>query len=189
MPTNLYGPQDNYNLETAHVLPALLRKFHLAKLLEEGDFEGLARDLRTDPIGFGLSLPVNATRQDMLSILQKIGISSPNTLSLWGTGSPYREFLHVDDLASACVYLMENYDFADIGEFVNIGTGEDLTIKDLVTLIKDIVGFKGNVVWDTTKPDGTPRKLLDVSRIKALGWKPEIGLEEGIRRCMADRGW
>jgi len=201
MPTNLYGPQDNYNLETAHALPALLRKFHLAKLLEQGDFEGLARDLRTYPIGFGLSLPASATRQDMLSILHKIGISHisqhtelntqnliPVTVHLWGTGSPYREFMHVDDLASACIFLMENYDFAEIGEFVNIGTGVDMPIKELATLIKDIVGFKGNIVWDTTKPDGTPRKLLDVSRIKALGWKPEIGLEEGIRMVYGGMG-
>jgi len=201
MPTNLYGPHDNYNLETAHVLPALLRKFHLAKLLEQGDFEGLARDLRTYPIGFGLSLPASATRQDMLSILHKIGISHisqhtelntqnliPVTVHLWGTGSPYREFMHVDDLASACVFLMENYDFAEIGEFVNIGTGVDMPIKELATLIKDIVGFNGNIVWDTTKPDGTPRKLLDVSRIKALGWKPEIGLEEGIRMVYGGMG-
>jgi len=201
MPTNLYGPQDNYNLETAHALPALLRKFHIAKLLEQGDFEGLARDLRTYPIGFGLSLPASATRQDMLSILHKIGISHisqhtelntqnliPVTVHLWGTGSPYREFMHVDDLASACIFLMENYDFAEIGEFVNIGTGVDMPIKELATLIKDIVGFKGNIVWDTTKPDGTPRKLLDVSRIKALGWKPEIGLEEGIRMVYGGMG-
>ncbi|HBE44832.1 MAG TPA: GDP-fucose synthetase, partial [Deltaproteobacteria bacterium] len=124
MPTNLYGPQDNYNLETAHVLPALLRKFHLAKLLERGDFDNIARDLKKYPIGFGLSLPDNATQTDILSILHEIGISSPNTLhpspntlhpspitvSLWGSGSPYREFMHVDDLASACIFLMGNYD-------------------------------------------------------------------------------
>jgi len=201
MPTNIYGPHDNYNLETAHVLPALIRKFHLAKLLEQGDFEGLARDLRTYPIGFGLSLPASATRQDMLSILHKIGISHisqhtelntqnliPVTVHLWGTGSPYREFMHVDDLASACIFLMDKYDFAEIGEFVNIGTGVDMPIKELASLIKDIVGFNGNIVWDTTKPDGTPRKLLDVSRIKALGWKPEIGLEEGIRMVYGGMG-
>ncbi len=195
MPTNLYGPHDNYNLETAHVLPALLRKFHLAKLLEQGDFEGLAKDLRTYPIGFGLSLPASATRQDMLSILKNIGISSfntqhptPITILLWGTGSPYREFMHVDDLASACIFLMDKYDFAEIGEFVNIGTGVDMPIKELASLIKDIVGFNGNIVWDTTKPDGTPRKLLDVSRIKALGWQPEIGLEEGIRMVYGGMG-
>lgn len=201
MPTNIYGPHDNYNLETAHALPALIRKFHLAKLLEQGDFEGLARDLRTYPIGFGLSLPENAAVQDILSILHKIGISHisqhtelntqnliPVTVHLWGTGSPYREFMHVDDLASACIFLMDKYDFAEIGEFVNIGTGVDMPIKELATLIKDIVGFNGNIVWDTTKPDGTPRKLLDVSRIKALGWKPEIGLEEGIRMVYGGMG-
>lgn len=193
MPTNLYGPNDNYNLETAHVLPALIRKFHLAKLLEQRDFEGITRDLRGYSIGFGLSLSNSATQADILSILQKIGISSPInchqssvTVSLWGTGSPYREFMHVDDLASACVFLMETYDFKDIGEFVNIGTGEDLPIKDLALIIKRIVGFKGELIWDATKPDGTPRKLLDVSRIKALGWQPEIGLEEGIKKSYGE---
>ncbi len=205
MPTNLYGPNDNYNLETAHVLPALIRKFHLAKLLERGDFDNIARDLKKYPIGFGLSLLDNATQADILSILQTIGISSPITqypvpnthhrspvtVSLWGSGSPYREFMHVDDLASACVFLMETYDFKDIGEFVNIGTGEDLPIKDLAQLIKEIVGFKGDIIWDTTNPDGTPRKLLDVSRIKVLGWQPEIGLEEGVKKVygeMVDSG-
>jgi GDP-L-fucose synthase len=205
MPTNLYGPNDNYNLETAHVLPALIRKFHLAKLLERGDFDNIARDLKKYPIGFGLSLLDNATQADILSILQTIGISSPITqypvpnthhrspvtVSLWGSGSPYREFMHVDDLANACVFLMETYDFKDIGEFVNIGTGEDLPIKDLAQLIKEIVGFKGDIIWDTTKPDGTPRKLLDVSRIKVLGWQPEIGLEEGVKKVygeMVDSG-
>lgn len=195
MPTNLYGPQDNYNLETAHVLPALIRKFHLAKLLEQGDFNALANDLRSYPIGFGLSLPDDATQTDILAILQHIGISSPRTqypipvtLSLWGSGSPHREFMHVDDLASACVFLVENCNSQDIGEFVNIGIGEDLPIKDLARIIKDIVGFKGDVIWDTTKPDGTPRKLLDVTRIKALGWQPEIGLEEGIKAVYGEKG-
>ncbi len=198
MPTNLYGPHDNYNLETAHVLPALLRKFHLAKLLEQRDFEGIKKDLISHPAGFGLSLPENAAVQDILSILHKIGISQhtelntqnimPVTVHLWGTGSPYREFMHVDDLASACIFLMDKYDFAEIGEFVNIGTGVDMHIKDLANLVKKIVGFKGEIVWDTTKPDGTPRKLLDVSRIKALGWKPEIGLEEGIRMVYGGMG-
>jgi GDP-L-fucose synthase len=193
MPTNLYGPNDNYNLETAHVLPALVRKFHLAKLLEQEDFESITRDFKKYPIGFSLSLPDSATKADILSILQKIGISSPIahrpssvTVSLWGSGSPYREFMHVDDLASACVFLMETYDFKDIGEFVNIGTGEDLPIKDLAHLVREIVGFKGNVIWDTAKPDGAPQKLLDISRIKALGWQPEIGLKEGIKRVYGE---
>lgn len=135
MPTNLYGPNDNYDPENSHVLPALIRKFHEAK--ESGE----------------------------------------NTVTLWGTGSPKREFLHVDDLAQACVFLMETYNEKP---FVNVGTGEDLSIKDLALLIKDIVGFEGDLLHDTSKPDGTPRKLMDVSRIHQLGWRHRIGLREGI---------
>ncbi len=135
MPTNLYGPNDNYDPENSHVLPALIRKFHEAK--ENGE----------------------------------------NTVTLWGTGSPKREFLHVDDLAQACVFLMETYNEKP---FVNVGTGEDLSIKDLALLIKEIVGFDGELVHDTSKPDGTPRKLMDVSRIHQLGWRHRIGLREGI---------
>lgn len=137
MPTNLYGPNDNYDLSNSHVLPALIRKFHTAKMTDAPAVE------------------------------------------VWGTGSPMREFLHVDDLADACYFLMQNYD----GElFVNIGTGEDLTIKALAELIQEIVGFRGKLQWDASKPDGTPRKLMDVSRLHAMGWKHRIGLEEGIRR-------
>jgi len=186
MPTNLYGPEDNYNLETAHVLPALIRKLHLANFWRREIFLQFAHNLQSYPIGFGLSLPDQAPREKILSLLQKIGISpaaphsSAVTISLWGSGAPYREFLHVDDLAGACVFLMENYDFPQVGEFVNIGTGEDLSIKQLTMMVKEIVGFRGDILWDTTKPDGTPRKLLDVTRIKALGWQPEISLAEGI---------
>lgn len=136
MPTNLYGPNDNYDLKNSHVLPALIRKFHEAKA------EG-----------------------------------KPN-VEIWGTGSPKREFLHSDDLAEACVFLMENYSGK---EMVNIGTGEDIAIKDLALLVKEIVGFEGALTFDTTKPDGTPRKLMDVSRLHALGWKHSIDLETGIR--------
>ncbi|RKY03945.1 MAG: GDP-L-fucose synthase [Deltaproteobacteria bacterium] len=188
MPTNLYGPNDNYNLETAHVLPALIRKFHLAKLLDQEEFESIKKDLRSHPIGFGLSLRDNPTKDEILSILKKIGIiynhlnPHRSQITLWGSGSPYREFLYVDDLADACVFLMERYDYQDIGEFVNIGTGEDNTIKELAHMIKEIVGFKGNIVWNTSKPDGIPRKLLDISRIRDLGWKPKIELREGIRK-------
>lgn len=135
MPTNLYGPNDNYDLETSHVLPALIRKFHEAK--------------------------VNG---------------SPEVL-LWGTGAPLREFLHVDDLADACYFLMLNYNEPGL---VNIGTGVDISIIDLALLIKDIVGYKGNIVHDLSKPDGTPRKLMDVSKVHALGWKASIGQEDGI---------
>jgi len=136
MPTNLYGPNDNYDLQNAHVLPALIRKFHEAKVEQ-----------------------------------------TPEVV-LWGTGKPMREFLHVDDLAAACCFLMQDYNEA---EFVNIGTGVDITIAALAQLIKEIVGYEGNIVNDTTKPDGTPRKLMDVSKMKALGWSAQIDLESGIR--------
>ena len=136
MPTNMYGPGDNFDLENSHVLPALIRKFHDAK-----------------------------TRGD-------------DKVTLWGSGSPLRVFLHADDLASACLFLLENYDH-EIA--INVGTGKDISIKELAELIKRIVGFEGKINWDSSKPDGTPRKLLDVSRITVLGWKPTISLEEGIR--------
>lgn len=136
MPTNLYGPNDNYDLQNSHVLPALIRKFHEAK--ERGD----------------------------------------SHVEIWGTGSPKREFLHVNDLAKACVFLMEEYDGR---QFVNIGTGEDISIKELALMVKDSVGFDGELRFDTSKPDGTPRKLLNVSRIHDLGWKHKIDLREGIQ--------
>lgn len=141
MPTNLYGPEDNYDLQNSHVLPALIRKFHEAK---------------TNNL--------------------------PN-VTIWGTGSPLREFMHVDDLAAACVYLMQTYDG---NQFVNIGWGKDISIKDLALLIKDVVGFTGELVFDTTKPDGTPRKLLDVSLLSSLGFTPQIHLREGIADAYAD---
>jgi GDP-L-fucose synthase len=136
MPTNLYGPNDNYDLQNAHVLPALIRKFHEAKVQQ-----------------------------------------APEVV-LWGTGKPMREFLHVDDLAAACFFLMQDYNEA---EFVNIGSGVDITIAALAQLIKEIVGYEGNIINDITKPDGTPRKLMDVSKMKSLGWSAQIDLESGIR--------
>jgi len=189
MPTNLYGPNDNFNLETSHVLPALIRKFHLAKLLEQGDIEGIKEDFRKYLIGFELDKEVDFDNNDsIIKVLSKLGITSLNShvsLTIWGSGEVYREFLYVDDLADACVYLMESIDAPDMAKlcndyFVNVGTGEDIKIKDLAILIKDIVGFKGEIMHDLTKPDGTPRKLLDVSKIKQLGWEAKIGLEEGI---------
>ena len=141
MPTNLYGPNDNYDLETSHVMAALMRKFHEAKL--------------------------NRAPQ----------------VVVWGTGAPRREFLHVDDMADACVYLMENFNAPDIGEFVNIGLGEDVTIRELAELIGDIVGYNGEIVYDTTKPDGTPQKLLDVSKLRKLGWDARISLRDGIKQA------
>ncbi len=137
MPTNLYGPNDNFDLETSHVLAALIRKAHEARM-----------------------------RNDQRVIV-------------WGTGKPRREFLHVDDLASACLLLLEKYDSPDI---VNVGYGEDISIRELAELICEVLGFDGELAWDTSKPDGTPRKLLDVSKLRALGWKPAISLRDGIAR-------
>ena len=182
MPTNLYGPNDNFNLETAHVLPALIRKFHLAKLLRQGDFEGIAKDIKKFPLGFGLDKEVNINDENSVKkVLEKIGITKDYVL-LWGSGEVYREFLYVEDLADACVFLMENYNYKDIGEFVNIGTGEDIKIKDLAKLIKDIIGFDGEIKHDLSKPDGTPRKLLDVSKIRSLGWQAKTSLTNGIKK-------
>lgn len=138
MPTNLYGPNDNYDLKTSHVMAALIRKFHEAKKNNEHE------------------------------------------VIVWGTGSPRREFLHVDDMADACIFLMEKYTYSDIGEFVNIGIGKDLTIRELADLIKDIVSYDGKIVYDHSKPDGTPQKLLDVTKLHMLGWKASIQLKDGI---------
>ena len=141
MPTNLYGPNDNYDLQNSHVLPAMIRKFHEAK------------------------------------------VNGNPSVTLWGTGSPMREFLHADDLAAACIYLMENYSEP---ELVNVGTGTDVTIKELAETVKETVGFEGDLVWDTSKPDGTPRKLMDVSKLHSHGWKHTIDLKEGISLAYQD---
>lgn len=195
MPTNLFGPNDNYNLETSHVLPAMIRKMHIGKCLENNDWESIFKDFNKFPVE-GIS--GKSDKQDILSILNKYGIevfsdsadniSSPVTVTLWGTGSPYREFLYVDDVADACLFLMKNVDFNDlkpVGDIknthINIGTGKDLTINELASVIKDIIGFRGQILWDKKKPDGTPRKLLDVTKINKLGWKERIRFEDGIR--------
>jgi GDP-L-fucose synthase len=141
MPTNMYGPNDNYDLQTSHVLPALLRKFHEAKQ------------------------------------------TAAATVTCWGTGAPLREFLYADDLAGACVFLMQKYSEE---QFINVGFGSDISIRQLAELIKRIVGFAGDIVWDASKPDGTPRKLMDSSRLFALGWQPQVDLETGIRRTYED---
>ena len=185
MPTNLYGPGDNFNLETAHVLPALIRKFHLAKLLNEKNYEGIKKDLRTYPLGFGMdNLPVlaleKAGKGEFEQTLNRFGITKDNVV-LWGSGEPRREFLFVDDLADAAVLLMERYNYKDTGELVNIGMGEDIQIKELAAIIKQIVGFEGDIEHDLSKPDGTPRKLLDISRIRSMGWEPKMSLERGIK--------
>ena len=182
MPTNLYGPGDNYNLETAHVLPALIRKFHLAKLLKEKNFDEIVRDIKRNPLGFGLDVKVNLKdEKDITRTLKKLGITKDYVV-MWGSGNVYREFLYVEDLADACIFLMENYDYKDIGELINIGSGEDITLINVARMVKVIVGFDGEIKHDLTKPDGTPRKLLDVSRLFKLGWRPKVSLEEGIKR-------
>lgn len=180
MPTNLYGPGDNYNLETAHVLPAMMRKFHLAKLLAAGDIQELIKDLKKYPIGFGLDKAATGSPAAAKDALAKLGITA-TAVKLWGTGSVYREFLYVDDLADACVYLMDNCDYKDIGEVINIGTGQDLQLKALAEVIRGVVGFNGAINYDSSKLDGTPKKLLNVSRMTTLGWKAKISLGEGIR--------
>lgn len=181
MPTNLYGPCDNYNLETSHVLPAFIRKFHLAKLLMNKEFEAIRLDMESCPLGFGLDNEAN--RKDEKSIrdaLGRVGIQEDH-VTVWGSGNVYREFLHADDLADACIFLMENCNYDDTGEFINIGTGDDIRIKDVAGLAREIVGFKGDIRYDSSKPDGTPRKLLNVNRLNEIGWKAKIGLREGIR--------
>ncbi len=181
MPTNLYGPNDNFNLETSHVLPALIRKILLAKALNEGNFEFIKNDLKKRQVGFGYDQNVDfSSQKELLAMLENIGIT-PDYFKAWGTGEVYREFLFVEDMADACIFLFENKDYQDIGEFVNIGTGEDITIKDLIFKIKNITSYKGSVKFDTAKPDGTPRKRLDTSRLHALGWRHRTNLDEGIR--------
>jgi GDP-L-fucose synthase len=204
MPTNLYGPNDNYNLETSHVLPALIRKIHLSKCLENNDWEAIRKDLKRYPIK---GVNETASEVEILEELAKYGIKylsvSPSrltphasrlvTITLWGTGSPFREFLYVDDLAEACIFIMNNVNFTDLkalasepsanikNTHINIGTGHDHTIKEIAYMIKDIIGFKGQLNWDNSKPDGTFRKLLDVSKINRLGWKSKVDLKEGIK--------
>jgi len=173
MPTNLYGPQDNFDLETSHVLPALIRKFHLAKLAAANRIEALQQDelfFGTIPVDIKTSLCL--TRKTSMK-----GTGAKPTVVLWGSGTPRREFLHVDDLADACLFLMNNYDEREI---INIGIGKDFTIRELAETTARIVGFHGEVVWDASKPDGTLQKLLDVSRLNHLGWKAKISLEQGI---------
>lgn len=171
MPTNLYGPNDNYDFEKSHVLPALIRKFHLAKLLNEKDYDGIIADFKK----FGQTV----AQSDIEPTLAKFGVTA-NEVKLWGSGKPYREFLHADDLADACVFLLRSYNAQDIGEFINIGIGQDYSLKEIAAIVQKQVGFQGAIAWDTTKPDGTFKKLSDSTRITALGWKPKISLTEGI---------
>lgn len=188
MPTNLYGPHDNYNFETSHVLPALMRKFHLAKLLRAKDFDAIREDIKKYKLGYGFDsvilnsfqdLSLNENINTLEKALARLGVTA-QAVTLWGTGVALREFLYVDDLAQALLLLMESYDYKQIGEVVNLGSGTDLTIKDLALIIKKVVGFDGDIVFDATKPDGMPQKKLDVSRINNLGWKATTDMVNGI---------
>jgi len=214
MPTNLYGPNDNFDLEKSHVLPALIRKIHLGKCLEEDNWFTMREDLNKNPIE-GIS--GNDSEENILNILNKYGIkqlTTPTThhsplttyhlqpkveIEIWGSGKPRREFLYSEDMADACVFIMETIDFKDIvnsklktqnlpltscevrNTHINIGTGEDISIEELAKLIKKVVGFEGNLVFDISKPDGTMVKLTNPSKLHALGWKYKVELEEGIK--------
>jgi len=211
MPTNLYGPNDNFDLEKSHVLPALVRKIHLGKCLEENNWEYLRKDLNKRPIE-GVS--GNESEEVILGILNKYGISilqpktkdqGPKTnVEIWGSGKPFREFLWSEEMADACVFLMENVNFVDVlglqpttlpqqqatnsqqpeirNTHTNIGTGKEISVKCLAELVKEKVGFKGNLTFNTSKPDGTMRKLTDPSKLNKLGWNHKINLEEGVKK-------
>lgn len=177
MPTNLYGPNDNFDLEKSHVLPALIRKIHLANLLHKGDYEGVIKDT-----GF-------SSLEEAKAYLLSFGVTE-SSVEIWGTGLPRREFLWSKDMADACVFLMENRNFNDTflkeqteirNTHINIGTGEDISISELADIIKAIVGYQGTFIYNTDKPDGTLRKLTDVSKLNALGWKHKMNLNEGIK--------
>lgn len=214
MPTNLYGPNDNFHLENSHVMPAMMRKIYLAKLIHEGDWEKICRDMNVRPV---LGVNGEASRESILEILAKYGIYD-NKVVLWGTGAPLREFLWSEDMADASVHVLLNVDFKDIigiekyssvhygatvdgkvdrnhstgrggaipslGEIrnchINVGTGKELTIRELSELVVKAVGFEGTIEFDTTKPDGTMRKLIDISKLHSLGWTHKVEIEQGV---------
>ncbi|MBQ2163287.1 MAG: NAD-dependent epimerase/dehydratase family protein, partial [Muribaculaceae bacterium] len=184
MPTNLYGPNDNFNLETSHVMPAMIRKMHLAKMLNEGNWEGISSDLNRRPVE---GIDGNATQQEIEAVLNHYGINAER-LCLWGTGAPIREFLWSEDMADASVYCLEHINFEDVRGtsaevrncHINIGSGKEITIKQLAELVKSTVGYHGNIEWDSTKPDGTLRKLTDVSKLHSLGWRHTMEIEDGV---------
>ena len=219
MPTNLYGPNDNFHLENSHVMPAMIRKIYLSKLLNDGDWKSIRADLNKRPVE---GINGQAEEQDIIKVLAKYGIES-NKVTLWGTGKPLREFLWSEDMADASVHVLLNVDFSDIigiekyssvfygtktdgsvdrtssegrggaipslGEIrnchINVGTGKELTIRELSELIVKAVGFSGEVLFDASKPDGTPRKLIDVAKLHSLGWKHSIEIEEGVQKLFS----
>ncbi|OAV67971.1 GDP-L-fucose synthase [Bacteroidales bacterium Barb6XT] len=193
MPTNLYGPNDNFDLETSHVVPAMMRKMHLAKALRNGDWTALCKDLDKRPVK---ALSGNAPKQDIINLLQSFGIYDDH-VELWGTGTPLRELLWSEEMADASVYIMEHVNFTDTASplpdsseirntHINIGTGKEHSIRDIAHFIQAAVGYDGEIRFDTSKPDGTMRKLTDVSKLHALGWRHTVEAEEGVRRLY---GW
>lgn len=187
MPTNLYGPNDNFDLERSHVLPAMIRKIHLAHCLKQGDWDAICKDLNQRPVE---GIDGNSSKEDILTILAKYGISN-SEVKLWGTGTPLREFLWSEEMADASVFVMEHVDFKDTYKegskdirncHINIGTGKEITIRQLAERIVETVGYQGKLTFDSSKPDGTMRKLTDPSKLHALGWHHKIEIEEGVQR-------
>lgn len=191
MPTNLYGPNDNFDLERSHVLPAMIRKIHLAHCLKQGDWDAVRKDLNQRPVE---GIDGNSSQEDILDILAKYGISNTG-VKLWGTGTPLREFLWSEEMADASVFVMEHVDFKDTYKqgdkdirncHINIGTGKEISIRELAELIVATVGYQGQLTFDSTKPDGTMRKLTDPSKLHSLGWHHQVEIEEGVQRMY---GW
>ena len=187
MPTNLYGPNDNFDLERSHVLPAMIRKIHLAHCLKEGNWEAVRKDMNQRPVE---GVNGDSSKEDILAILKKYGISETE-VTLWGTGTPLREFLWSEEMADASVFVMEHVDFKDTYKegskdirncHINIGTGKEISIRQLAELIVEAVGYKGKLTFDSTKPDGTMRKLTDPSKLHGLGWHHKIEIEEGVQK-------
>lgn len=187
MPTNLYGPNDNFHLENSHVLPAMLRKIYLAKCLNENNWEAVRKDLNLRPVE---GVCGQNTNEEILNILDKFGIT-PQAVTLWGTGSPMREFLWSEEMADASVYVLLNVDFKDTYSpndkeirncHINVGIGKEISIRDVAEKVMHEIGFKGQLLWDATKPDGTPRKLTDVTKLHNLGWHHKIEIDEGIHK-------
>lgn len=202
MPTNLYGPNDNFHLENSHVLPAMIRKIHLAKCLNESDWTAVRKDLDARPVTIKGESRVDgsSSESDILKVLAHYGIT-PEAVTLWGSGKPMREFLWSEEMADASVHVLLNVDFKDTYQtaeknadglkeirncHINVGTGKEISIREVAELIMKTVGFKGELRWDSTKPDGTLRKLTDVSKLHALGWHHQIEIEEGVERLY---GW
>ena len=187
MPTNLYGPNDNFDLERSHVLPAMIRKIHLAHCLKEGNWEAVRKDMNQRPVE---GVNGDSSKEDILAILKKYGISETE-VTLWGTGTPLREFLWSEEMADASVFVLEHVDFKDTYKegskdirncHINIGTGKEITIRQLAERIVETVGYQGKLTFDSSKPDGTMRKLTDPSKLHALGWHHKIEIEEGVQR-------